>query len=68
MKNYDHATLHYYNWLKRETVSIDHALHVISLYESALSGMGNYLVESITKFDLFLIVVSIVISMQVYMK
>lgn len=68
MKDYDLATLYYYNWLKRENVSIDHALHVISLYESALSSMGDYLVESITKFDLFLIVVSIVISMQVYMK
>lgn len=68
MNDYDHATLYYYNWLKRETVSIDHALQIISLYKSALSGMGDYLVESITKFDLFLIVVSIVISMQVYMK
>lgn len=65
MKDYNHATLYYYNWLKRETLSVDHALRVISLYESALNGMRNYLVGSVAKFDIFLIIVSIILSLQV---
>lgn len=65
MKDYNHAILYYYDWLKRETTSINHAHRVISLYESALSGMSNYIIGSIAKFDLFLIIVSIVLSIQV---
>lgn len=65
MKDYEHAMLYYYDWLKKETASVDHALRVISLYESALNGMSNYLVGSIAKFDVFLIIVSIVLSVQV---
>lgn len=65
MKDYEHAMLYYYDWLKNETVSVDHALHIVSLYESALNGMSNYLVGSIAKFDVFLIIVSIVLSIQV---
>lgn len=65
MKDYEHAVLYYYDWLKKETAPVDHALRVISLYESALNGMSNYLVGSIAKFDVFLIIVSIVLSVQV---
>lgn len=65
MKDYDLAILYYYNWLKRETLSTDHALRVISLYESALNGMRDYLVRSVAKFDIFLIIVSIILSIQV---
>lgn len=64
MEDYNHAMLYYYNWLKRETLSVDHALRVISLYESALNGMRNFLVESVAKFDIFLIIVSIILSLQ----
>lgn len=65
MKDYNNAILFYYDWLKRETTSIDQTHHVISLYESALSGMSNYIIGSIAKFDVFLIIVSIVLSIQV---
>lgn len=65
MKDYDRAILSYYDWLKKETASVDQALHIISLYESVLNGMSNYLVESIANFDVFLIIVSIVLSIQV---
>jgi len=65
MKDYDHAMIYYYDWLKRETASINQAYRIISLYESALSGMSNYIIGSIAKFDVFLIIVSIVLSIQV---
>lgn len=65
MKDYDQAMLYYYNWLKRGTTSLDHALRVISLYDSALKGMSNYLIGSTAKFDVFLIIVSIILSVQV---
>lgn len=65
MDNYNNATLCYYNWLKKESKSVDDVLHLISLYESVLSDMSNYLVGSIAKFDVFLIIVSIVLSIQV---
>lgn len=65
MKDYNDAILYYYDWLKRETTSIDQTHRVISLYESALSGMSNYIIGSIAKFDVFLIIVSIVLSIQV---
>lgn len=64
--DYDRAILYYYNWLRKKTSSIDEALHIISLYKSALSGMSNYLVGSLVKFDVFLIIVAIVLSVQVY--
>ncbi|XP_001947092.2 GPI ethanolamine phosphate transferase 2 isoform X1 [Acyrthosiphon pisum] len=67
MKDYDNAILYYYDWLKRETISINQAHSVISLYESALSGMSNYIIGSIAKFDVFLIIVSIVLSIQVWL-
>lgn len=65
IKDYDNAISCYYNWLKRETLPVDYALRVISLYDSALKGMSSYLVASITKFDVFLIIVSIILSIQV---
>jgi hypothetical protein len=65
MKDFNHAIFSYYDWLKKENASIDQALHIISLYESALNGMSNYLVKSIAKFDVFLIIVSIILSIQV---
>lgn len=65
MKHYDHATFYYYNWLKEKAGTTDQALHIISLYESALSGMSNYLIGSIAKFDVFLIIVSIILTIQV---
>jgi len=68
MKDYDHAILYYYDWLKRETASINQAHRIISLYESALSGMSNFVIGSIAKFDIFLIIVSIVLSLQVNKK
>jgi len=68
MDDYDHAVLYYYEWLKRETVSIKQAHRVISLYESAMNGMRNYIIGSIAKFDVFLIIVSIVLSIQVHKK
>ncbi|VVC29976.1 Hypothetical protein CINCED_3A001194 [Cinara cedri] len=67
MEDYNNAILYYYNWLKKESKSIDDVLHLISLYESVLSDMSNYLVGSIAKFDVFLIIVSIVLSIQVWM-
>ncbi|XP_027844356.2 GPI ethanolamine phosphate transferase 2 [Aphis gossypii] len=67
MDDYDHAVLYYYEWLKRETVSIKQAHRVISLYESAMNGMRNYIIGSIAKFDVFLIIVSIVLSIQVWL-
>lgn len=66
IKDYDLAMLYYYDWLKKEPISISQAHRVISLYESALSGMSNYLIGSIAKFDIFLIIVSIVLSIQVH--
>lgn len=65
MEDYNHATMYYYNWLMKESKSIDDAFHLISLYKSVLSDMSNYLVGSIAKFDIFLIIVSIVLSIQV---
>jgi len=65
MKDYDHAMIYYYDWLKRKTASINQAHRVISLYESALNGMSNHIIGSIAKFDVFLIIVSIVLSVQV---
>lgn len=65
MNNYEHAMSYYYNWLKGDSKSNDHALQVISLYESVLKDMSNYLVESVAKFDVFLIIISIVLSVQV---
>ncbi|XP_025410553.1 GPI ethanolamine phosphate transferase 2-like isoform X2 [Sipha flava] len=67
MKDFNHAIFSYYDWLKKENASIDQALHIISLYESALNGMSNYLVKSIAKFDVFLIIVSIILSIQVWL-
>jgi len=66
MKDYDYATWHYYNWLKKKNVPIDHTLRVISLYESILNRISKYLVESVAKFDVFLIIVSVVLSTQVH--
>lgn len=65
MKDYDYATWYYYNWLKRKNVPIDHTLRVISLYESILNRLSKYLVGSVAKFDVFLIIVSIVLTTQV---
>lgn len=65
MKHYNDAILSYYDWLKKETTSVDLALHIISMYETVLSGMSKYLIESTAKFDVFLIIVSIVLSLQV---
>jgi len=65
MKDYNNAILYYYDWLKRKTTLINQAHRVISLYESALSGMSNYIIGSIAKFDMFLIIVSILLSIQV---
>lgn len=65
MKDYDHAMSYYYDWLKGDSKSNDHALQVILLYESVLKNMRNYLIGSIAKFDIFLIIISIVLSVQV---
>lgn len=66
MKDYNNATWYYYSWLKRKNAPIDHAHHVISLYESVLNSMSKYLIESVAKFDVFLIIVSVILSTQVY--
>lgn len=64
MKDYNQAIMYYYNWLKNKNLTIDHALNIISLYESALNGMSHYLIKLIAKVDVFLIIVSIILSIQ----
>lgn len=68
MEDYNYAILYYYNWLRKESKSINDSLYLISLYESVLSDMSNYLIGSIAKFDIFLIIVSIVLTIQVFMS
>lgn len=66
MKDYNNVIWYYYNWLKRKNAPVDHALHIISMYESVLNSMSKYLIKSVAKFDVFLIIVSIILSTQVY--
>ncbi|XP_050441011.1 GPI ethanolamine phosphate transferase 2 isoform X2 [Adelges cooleyi] len=68
IKAYNKATMQYYNWLKEEATSHDHALQIIDLYDYALSGMRTYLVDSVGKFDLFLVISSITLIGQVWLK
>ncbi|XP_050524039.1 GPI ethanolamine phosphate transferase 2 [Daktulosphaira vitifoliae] len=64
---YNKANLNYYKWLKGELKSDDEAKYTINLYNFALNGMRNYLIGSVSKYDVCLLIISMILISQIWL-